>query len=246
MWIARGDDDFLAVYDGKPDEVWYDGRNWCLSDDNGYIELDPKLFENVTVENSPIEIEFTTDTDKPLLWVARNITDYSLSVTRNRPILLHTSSVWVNDNQNDEMMLLPADHVYGELKNDKGGLTPTNPIKVGIKMTGTIGFFLRCGDLPKDGKSSIYEGNGDAQKCVGYEEGISCYRCYLDFDDVPHLILPNPITQTTINTLYSLLNSDRPWYLISAIDLHKVGRDGEPLVKNAMVRRKVEIKRRKE
>lgn len=61
MWVARDKDGELNLYKAKPqrsDAIGYNHESWdtLKFDDNG-IELDPKLFPDLTWDDEPIEVE---------------------------------------------------------------------------------------------------------------------------------------------------------------------------------------------
>lgn len=54
MWIARNKDGSLALFRYKPLRIRYDTFDRLRGD---FIELDKKLYPEVTFENSPVEVE---------------------------------------------------------------------------------------------------------------------------------------------------------------------------------------------
>ena len=54
LWIARNKDGSLALFSYKPWKIRYDTFDKLRGD---FIELDKKLYPEVTFDNSPIEVE---------------------------------------------------------------------------------------------------------------------------------------------------------------------------------------------
>ena len=90
--------------------------------------------------------------------------------------------------------------------------------------------YVRFGDIPSNEKSKIYRGEEE----IGYENGVSVYPAFeLNGNIVLGLTLP--ITMTTLYTQQHLLEYDnRPCYLVSGDYVGK-GTDGEPLIRNISI-----------
>ena len=102
--------------------------------------------------------------------------------------------------------------------------------------------YIRFGDIPKDEKSKVY--NGEIE--IGTENGVSVYPAFEDSEGDIVLGLSLPITKTTLYTQQHLLEYDnRPCYLVSGDYVGK-GTDGEPLLKNVKVIREIKNFRRKQ
>lgn len=101
--------------------------------------------------------------------------------------------------------------------------------------------YVRFGDIPSNEKSKIYHEEDE----VGEENGVSVYPAFeLNGNIVLGLTLP--ITKTTLYTQQHLLEYDnRPCYLVSGDYVGK-GTDGEPLIKNISVIKRLENYRIKE
>ena len=61
--------------------------------------------------------------------------------------------------------------------------------------------YIRIGELPEDGKSKIWR-SGEQ---IGEENGISCYECMFS-NERWNIILPSPINEAKILSLYGLLS----------------------------------------
>jgi hypothetical protein len=101
--------------------------------------------------------------------------------------------------------------------------------------------YVRFGDIPSNEKSKIYHGEEE----IGDENGVSVYPAFeLNGNIVLGLTLP--ITKTTLYTQQHLLEYDnRPCYLVSG-DYVGNGTDGEPLIKNISVIKRLDNYRIKE
>ena len=90
--------------------------------------------------------------------------------------------------------------------------------------------YVRFGDIPSNEKSKIYHGEDE----IGDENGVSVYPAFeLNGNIVLGLTLP--ITMTTLYTQQHLLEYDnRPCYLVSGDYVGK-GTDGEPLIRNISI-----------
>lgn len=101
--------------------------------------------------------------------------------------------------------------------------------------------YIRFGDVPNNEKSKIYRGEEE----IGEENGVSVYRAFeVNGNIVIGLTLP--ITQTTLHTQQHLLEYDnRPCYIVKG---NYVGEDedGQPLINNVHIVRKIDRYRVKE
>lgn len=95
--------------------------------------------------------------------------------------------------------------------------------------------YIRFGKIPKDGFSKIHSYGEE----VGKEVGVSCYRCLIDENDVIHICLPLPFTESRWNVLQGFIHYDnRPAFLITG-DVVGYGSEGEPLLKNVLIAKKL-------
>ena len=101
--------------------------------------------------------------------------------------------------------------------------------------------YVRFGDIPSNEKSKIYRGEEE----IGEENGVSVYPAFeLNGNIVLGLTLP--ITRTTLYTQQHLLEYDnRPCYLVSG-DYIGSGTDGEPLIRNISIIKRLDNYRIKE
>ena len=98
--------------------------------------------------------------------------------------------------------------------------------------------YIRIGELPEDGKSKIWR-SGEQ---IGEENGISCYECMFS-NERWNIILPSPINEAKILSLYGLLSQlgllykvtdPQKAYLVEG-ELIGHGTDNEPLLKNVKI-----------
>ena len=97
--------------------------------------------------------------------------------------------------------------------------------------------YIRYGDWPEHGKSKNHLVTKETGKDV-WENGLSVYHCELDID-AGHWEIELSINEDTISgTLSSLYHSNRPIYLVAGEEIGE-GSDGEPLLKNVKVLKKL-------
>lgn len=95
--------------------------------------------------------------------------------------------------------------------------------------------YIRFGDIPKDEKSKVY--NGEIE--IGTEKGVSVYPAFEDLEGNIVLGLSLPVTKTSLYTQQHLLEYDnRACYLVSGDYIGK-GTDGEPLLRNIKIIREI-------
>lgn len=100
-------------------------------------------------------------------------------------------------------------------------------------------YFIRFGEIPENERSTEYIGSGDGQIPNKILDGVSVYECILDKDNIPRIIVPR-LTKTTMDTLYGMMcYNTKNIYLVSG-DIVGVGTDGEPLLKNIKIVRKLD------
>lgn len=92
--------------------------------------------------------------------------------------------------------------------------------------------YIRIGEIPENEKSGIYK----RKEKVGEEEGVSVYYGVL-IDGRWSLVLPSPIRENKLLTLYSLEDNlargDRA-YLVKGSFIG-IGSDGEPLLRDVEI-----------
>ena len=102
--------------------------------------------------------------------------------------------------------------------------------------------YIRFGEIPTDEKSKIYQGEIE----VGTENGVSVYPAFKTSEGDIVLGLSLPITKTTLYTQQHLIEyDDRPCYLVNG-DYVSKDTDGQPLIKNVSIIKKIDTYRVKE
>lgn len=101
--------------------------------------------------------------------------------------------------------------------------------------------YIRFGDVPSNETSKIYRGEVE----IGEEKGVSVYPAFEVNGNIV-LGLTLPITKSTLYTQQHLLEYDnRPCYLVSG-DYVGEGTDGEPLIRNISIIKRLDNYRIKE
>lgn len=101
--------------------------------------------------------------------------------------------------------------------------------------------YIRFGEIPENELSSIFSRG----ECIGKEKGVSVFYA-TEINGNYHIVLQNPITEQTFNTLHSLFYSSigcfeyKKTYLVDG-DLVGFGSDNEPLLKNVRVISEINI-----
>ncbi len=102
--------------------------------------------------------------------------------------------------------------------------------------------YIRFGEIPTDEKSKIYHGEIE----VGTENGVSVYPAFKTDEGDIVLGLSLPITKTTLYTQQHLIEyDDRPCYLVTGDYVGK-DTDGQPLINNVSIIKKIDSYRIKE
>lgn len=110
-----------------------------------------------------------------------------------------------------------------------------------VKIQDIKQLYIRFGEIPEGGFSTIYSYGEES----GKEKGVSCYRAIIDETDVIHICLPLPFTESRWNVLQGFIHYDnRPAFLITG-DVVGYGSEGEPLLKNVLIAKRLEKNYRK-
>ena len=110
------------------------------------------------------------------------------------------------------------------------------------KQGGQEQLYIRFGEIPTDEKSKIYQGEIE----VGTENGVSVYPAFRTDEGNIVLGLSLPITKTTLYTQQHLIEyDDRPCYLVKGDYVGK-DTDGQPLINNVSIIKKIDNYRVKE
>jgi hypothetical protein len=120
------------------------------------------------------------------------------------------------------------------IEDEQGGAEPSTTVQFSDwKKRTTItlpGFYLRFGDLPKEGKS--VKGNQPGE----FEQGVSVLKAWRSPDGV--FVISSFTAETGSSDMVSGLRT-RPVYIAYGEDTGKIGSDGEPLLKNVVLTEQV-------
>lgn len=98
-------------------------------------------------------------------------------------------------------------------------------------------YYIRFGELPENGKSIIWS-NGEIKK--GYEKGVSVFDT-AKINGKWKVILPlRKNKKAMVDIKMFILYSGITAYLVSGRKEGSTGTDGEPLLKNCKIRKKLE------
>lgn len=96
--------------------------------------------------------------------------------------------------------------------------------------------FYRFGDIPKNECSSIWKG----EEIIGREKGVSVYEAHKNVNGIYSPVIPLPTNEKAFNDfIYNLKYSKGPKYLVTGDLLDEAGTDGEPLIKNIKIIKKL-------
>lgn len=105
-----------------------------------------------------------------------------------------------------------------------------------------MNYYIRIGELPRDGKSKIYQWVDEAHSSrveVGEEAGISVYEA-TKVKNEWYCIIPENTEhgKSTIDTIHYLIeeiiNGNKPVYLVTGDEVGE-GYDGEPVIVNVNI-----------
>lgn len=97
-------------------------------------------------------------------------------------------------------------------------------------------YYIRVGEIPVSGKSSIFRGD----EIVGQENGVSVYDCALKRGNWV-ICVPFPCREGTIDTIHGILLAailkykNSSVYLVTGTEIGEFGADGEPLLKDVRI-----------
>lgn len=92
--------------------------------------------------------------------------------------------------------------------------------------------FYRFGEIPEDACSSIWNNNNEV---IGKEKGVSVYEAHKNINGTYSPVLPFPTNEMAFNDfIYNVK------YFTGTGDLlNETGTDGEPLIKNVKILKKL-------
>lgn len=99
--------------------------------------------------------------------------------------------------------------------------------------------FYRFGEIPEDACSSIWNNNNEV---IGKEKGVSVYEAHKNINGTYSPVLPFPTNEMAFNDfIYNVKYFTGNKYLVTGDLLDETGTDGEPLIKNIKILKKLQL-----
>ena len=99
--------------------------------------------------------------------------------------------------------------------------------------------FYRFGDIPEDECSSIWNNNDEV---IGKEKGVSVYEAHKNINGEYTPVIPFPTNEKAFNDfIYHIRYFTGNKYLVTGDLLDETGTDGEPLIKNVKIIKKLQL-----
>lgn len=99
--------------------------------------------------------------------------------------------------------------------------------------------FYRFGDIPEDECSSIWNNNNEI---IGKEKGVSVYEAHKNINGTYSPVLPFPTNEMAFNDFIKHIEYfTGNKYLVTGDLLDETGTDGEPLIKNVKILKKLQL-----
>lgn len=96
--------------------------------------------------------------------------------------------------------------------------------------------FFRFGEIPSNERSCIWRG----EEKIGEEQGVSVYEAHKTLNETYSPVLPWPPKANTLDTFYYLIRYfNGKKYLVTGDLLPTRGNDGEPLIVNVTIIKKL-------
>lgn len=93
------------------------------------------------------------------------------------------------------------------------------------------------GEIPEDACSSIWNNNNEV---IGKEKGVSVYEAHKNINGIYSPVLPFPTNEMAFNDfIYNVKYFTGNKYLVTGDLLDETGTDGEPLIKNIKILKKL-------
>lgn len=97
--------------------------------------------------------------------------------------------------------------------------------------------FYRFSDIPEDECSSIWNNSNEV---IGKEKGVSVYEAHKNINGTYSSVLPFPTNEMAFNDfIYNVKYFTGNKYLVTGDLLDETGTDGEPLIKNVKIIKKI-------
>ena len=99
--------------------------------------------------------------------------------------------------------------------------------------------FYRFDEIPKDECSSIWNNNNEV---IGKEKGVSVYEAHKNINGTYSPVIPFPTNEMAFNGfIYHIKYFTGNKYLVTGDLLDETGTDGEPLIKNVKILKKLQL-----
>lgn len=99
------------------------------------------------------------------------------------------------------------------------------------------GVFYRFGDIPEDERSSIWNNSNEV---IGKEKGVSVYEAHKNINGTYSPVLPFPTNEKAFNDfIHHVAYFTGNKYLVTGDLLDETGTNGEPLIKNVKILKKL-------
>ena len=99
--------------------------------------------------------------------------------------------------------------------------------------------FYRFGDIPEDECSFIWNNNDEV---IGKEKGVSVYEAHKNINGTYSPVLPFPTNEMAFNDFIKYIKYfTGNKYLVTGDLLDETGTDGEPLIKNVKILKKLQL-----
>lgn len=103
--------------------------------------------------------------------------------------------------------------------------------------------FYRFGEIPEDECSSIWNNNNEV---IGKEKGVSVYEAHKNINGTYSPVLPFLTNEMAFNDfIYNVKYFTGNKYLVTGDLLDETGTDGEPLIKNVKILKKLQLWKQK-
>ena len=97
--------------------------------------------------------------------------------------------------------------------------------------------FYRFGHIPEDECSSIWNNNDEV---IAKEKGVSVYEAHKNINGIYSPVIPFPTNNNAFNDfIYHIRYFTGNKYLVTGDLLDEIGRNGEPLIKNVRIIKKL-------
>ena len=98
-------------------------------------------------------------------------------------------------------------------------------------------YFYRFDDIPEDECSSIWNNNDEV---IGKEKGVSVYEAHKNLNGIYSPVIPFPTNEKALNDfIYHIGYFTGNKYLVTGDLLDETGTDGEPLINNVKIIKKL-------